>query len=92
MARLAQELPEDLVAEIYRCFRCGYCRSACPTFAATGSESWNARGRLILARAILEGQVELSPGLSDRFFSCLACAACEAVSYTHLTLPTTERV
>ena len=73
------KLPEELVAEIYRCFRCGYCRSACPTFTAMGSESWNARGRLMLARAILEGQVELSPSLLDRFFSCLACAACEVV-------------
>ena len=73
------KLPEEPVAEIYRCFRCGYCRSACPTFTAMGSESWNARGRLMLARAILEGQVELSPSLLDRFFSCLACAACEVV-------------
>ncbi|RLI13201.1 hypothetical protein DRO33_01615 [Candidatus Bathyarchaeota archaeon] len=73
------KLPEAALTEIYRCFRCGYCRSACPTFAVTGSESWNARGRLLLARALLEGQLEPTPGLLDRLFSCNSCLACEAV-------------
>ena len=72
-------LPRELEAEVYRCFRCGYCRSACPTFAIKGSESWNARGRLLLIRAILEGEAELGEALLDRLYSCLACAACEAV-------------
>ena len=73
------EMPPELEAEIFRCFRCGYCRSACPTFAVMGSESWNARGRLILARSILEGLAEPTPELLDRIFSCTSCLACEAV-------------
>ena len=73
------ELPEGLLTEIYRCFRCGYCRSACPTFAIKGSESWNARGRLLIARGLIEGRLEPEEGLLDRLFSCNSCGACEVV-------------
>jgi len=76
---LRLEMPPELEAEVLRCFRCGYCRSACPTFAVMGSESWNARGRLILARSILEGLSEPTPDILDRIFSCTSCLACEAV-------------
>ena len=79
MSALKLEMPPELEAEIFRCFRCGYCRSACPTFAIMGSESWNARGRLILARSILEGLTEPTPQLLDRIFSCISCLACETV-------------
>ncbi|RLI08094.1 hypothetical protein DRO32_02835, partial [Candidatus Bathyarchaeota archaeon] len=58
-------LPDEILAEIYRCSRCGYCRSACPTFAVMGSEGWNARGRLLMARALLEGELEASDALLD---------------------------
>ena len=79
MSALKLEMPPELEAEIFRCFRCGYCRSACPTFAVMGSESWNARGRLILARSVLEGLSEPTPELLDRIFSCVSCLACENV-------------
>ena len=72
-------LPDEILAEIYRCSRCGYCRSACPTFAVMGSEGWNARGRLLMARALLEGELEASDALLDRLFSCNSCGACEVV-------------
>ena len=73
------EMPPELETEILRCFRCGFCRSACPTFIVMGSESWGARGRLILARSVLEGQAEPTPDLLDRIFSCTSCLACETV-------------
>ena len=81
MIKLASglSLPENALREIFRCFRCGYCRSACPTFAIKGSESWNARGRLILARELIEGHVEPDKTILDRIFSCNSCGACEVV-------------
>ena len=73
------EMPRELEDEIYRCFRCGFCRQACPTFTIMGSESWNARGRLMLARSVLEGSAEVDPRLLDRIYSCTSCSACEVV-------------
>ena len=72
-------LPEEALREIFRCFRCGFCRSACPTFAIMGTESWNARGRLMLAREIIEGHLEPEQAFLDRIFSCNSCRACEVV-------------
>jgi len=77
--RKAVSLPEEVLSELYRCFRCGLCRSACPTFAVKGSEGWNARGRLMMARYMAEGLLEPDEAFLDRLFSCNSCGACEVV-------------
>jgi glycolate oxidase iron-sulfur subunit len=71
------------------CVHCGFCGSACPTYAVTGDERDSPRGRIWLIRDLLE-----SEGLPkdeavfhlDRCLECLACMpACPSgVDYGHL--------
>ena len=70
-------LPKELETEAYRCFRCGFCRSQCPVFRAKQNESWNTRGRMILVKALMEGNLTLSPQIVERLYGCSLCKACE---------------
>jgi glycolate oxidase iron-sulfur subunit len=62
------------------CVHCGFCMQACPTYLALGDENDSPRGRLVLMRSLLEG--DLTPGdttLATHIDQCLGCRACESV-------------
>jgi len=66
-------LQEDM---INRCFRCGLCRSVCPSFLETGLESASPRGRVQFARAVLDGRANLDDAVKERMLDCLNCMRC----------------
>lgn len=60
------------------CTHCGFCLPACPTWLASGDEGASPRGRIVVMRALEEG--ELPPGdpaLFDLLSGCTLCGACE---------------
>jgi len=68
--------------EIMKCGRCGYClggytAETCPARYVIGFESGAARGRMLAARAMLEGRLENSPKLIQRIYTCFLCGACK---------------
>lgn len=63
--------------EIANCMRCGNCQAACPYYRETGAEASVARGRIRLAKAVLQGEMQYTPTLAERF-ECLTCYACNA--------------
>ena len=49
----------------------------CPVKQASpGFENFSSRGKIILAQALLEGQIEPSAGLSRAAYSCTMCGNC----------------
>lgn len=61
------------------CIRCGLCLAVCPTYREYLKETASPRGRVALARKGLEGQLELSPNLSEQMYSCFGCLACDEI-------------
>jgi len=71
----------DYAEQVYECGRCGYCLGGyldevCPSRFIAGFESATARGRMLVARAILERQLQYSPMLTERLYTCFLCGAC----------------
>lgn len=66
--------------DIYTCnrTRCGYCREHCPSYSLLGFESYSGRGRMLIARGLLENKIEASPELRDSIFKCTTCGYCKA--------------
>jgi glycolate oxidase iron-sulfur subunit len=64
--------------EIARCVKCGTCSSVCPTYLHERDESFSARGRVALVKAVLDGQLTVSEIFKDRLATCTTCLACEA--------------
>ena len=61
------------------CIRCGLCLSVCPTYRASLVETESPRGRVMLARKALEGELELTPNLIDQMQKCMVCLACNEI-------------
>ena len=68
----------------YECLRCAFCfdlswlgpANLCPSYAWGAFESYGARGRIAIARALLEGELEYDEPLIGRVFACTECRAC----------------
>jgi len=61
------------------CIRCGLCLAVCPTYHEVLSETASPRGRAVLARKGLEGELALSPNLSEQMYACFDCLACNEI-------------
>lgn len=72
------------------CVHCGFCLQACPTYVNLEDENDSPRGRLVLMRRLLEGDLALDdPDVGTHMDRCLGCRACETacpsgVPYGHL--------
>ena len=76
---------------IQACVHCGFCLAACPTYKELGQEMDSPRGRIVLMKEVLEGELGLEEAAPhvDRCLGCLACEpACPSgVSYRELISP-----
>jgi len=76
---------------VQACVHCGFCLAACPTYSELGQEMDTPRGRIILMKQVLEGNLpwESAQPHVDRCLGCLACEpACPSgVPYRDLISP-----
>src|SRR5438552_11703380 len=76
---------------VQACVHCGFCLAACPTYRELGQEMDTPRGRIVLMKQVLEGDLPLADALPhvDRCLGCLACEpACPSgVAYRDLLSP-----
>ncbi|MGW8249065.1 MAG: (Fe-S)-binding protein [Anaerolineales bacterium] len=84
-------LGEAMGEAVSRCVHCGFCLPACPTYNLLGEEMDSPRGRIILMKSVLEGDLQLEDALTyiDRCLGCLGCVtACPSgVPYGELLTP-----
>lgn len=67
---------EDYQDALVQCVRCGACQAHCPVYQETGREGSVARGKIVLAAAVLAGAVKLDERLREEISLCLLCASC----------------
>ena len=53
---------EQHAEDIYTCnrTRCGFCVADCPIYRVKGFKAYTSRGKMMIARSLLEGQLELT--------------------------------
>jgi len=70
---------------IYSCRSCGMCGNkmtakvpyVCPLKEATaGFDHFYARGKIVIARGLLEGALEMTPDLAEAAYGCMLCGNC----------------
>jgi Fe-S oxidoreductase len=80
--------------QIYSCLRCGFCfdhevgsqTKICPPHVTFGMESYGARGKLAIARALVDGTMEPDADIARRVYACTECGACEEQCFKFLDL------
>ncbi len=70
---------EAVQADVNKCMQCGNCQAVCPIYKENHKEVGAARGKIKLVEALLEGKIEMSEGLADRFLLCTTCGACTQI-------------
>ena len=68
-----------LIEATTQCVACGLCVPHCPSYTVAQRESFSPRGRIMLTRAVLAGQLAPDADYQAALNSCLSCGACEAV-------------
>jgi glycolate oxidase len=84
----------EMKNEIYACLRCAFCYDfskigqyrMCPAFAGKDYESYTARGKMNLARAVVDGVIDYDADIAKRVFACTECGACEVNCLKYLNL------
>jgi glycolate oxidase iron-sulfur subunit len=80
------------------CVHCGFCLQACPTYLALEDENDSPRGRIVLMKAMADGQIPVTdPDAQRHLDQCLGCRGCETacpsgVPYGQLLEATREQI
>lgn len=87
------QLADPQVAEseriLRKCVHCGFCTATCPTYLLTGDELDSPRGRIYLAKDMLEKNRPADATTVKHLDRCLTCLSCmttcpSGVHYMHL--------
>lgn len=79
-----KQLQQQLLTDTDACVRCGLCVPKCPTYQLSGIENESPRGRIMQFQALANGQVTLTPRMSEYLDHCLACMKCQAICPAHV--------
>ncbi len=80
--------------QIYSCLRCAFCfddftepqKSICPAYGTYGFDSYGARGKIVIARGLLDGTLNYNDEITKRVYACTECSACQEQCFKHLDL------
>ena len=62
--------------QVLRCSSCGFCRARCPIFGLTKRPAFNARGKMLVLKEVMDGTIDLNDELIETLFQCTTCASC----------------
>lgn len=96
-ARLADPDIRDADRILRTCVHCGFCLATCPTYLLQGDERDSPRGRIYLAKEMLESGGPATPAVVRHLDRCLTCRSCmttcpSGVDYAHLVEPARARI
>lgn len=81
----AQDTLKQYIDDIYTCnrTRCGFCREECPVYRVQGYETYSCRGKMLVARGIVEGTLQPDDEMARMADDCLLCGYCSARCALH---------
>ena len=88
-ARLAEPDIHEADRILRTCVHCGFCTATCPTYLLLGDELDSPRGRIYLAKEMLEQNKPATAPVVKHLDRCLTCLSCmttcpSGVDYGHL--------
>ena len=75
----------DFELTTHACAKCGNCIAVCPAYLVTNNEEVTAKGKIALAKKLIEGR-PVTKEEAENVFMCMHCKACEEICQTNLEL------
>jgi glycolate oxidase iron-sulfur subunit len=69
------------------CMKCGFCTFWCPVYQEERVESSVARGKNMMIRALVSGELEYTKEYAERLNKCTLCMACTANCPARVQIP-----
>jgi glycolate oxidase iron-sulfur subunit len=73
--------------DLSKCMKCGFCTFWCPVYREQQIESSVARGKNMMIRGLLAGDLEYTKEYADRLNQCTLCMACTAYCPSKTNIP-----
>lgn len=70
-------MEENIKEEVYKCSKCGLCKSVCPIYLATKNEMYSPRGRHIILNNFFQNRKKPSREFFKNLDICLNCNLCK---------------
>jgi Fe-S oxidoreductase len=70
------EFEEKYRDQVLRCSSCGFCRAVCPVYGSTLRSAYNARGKMLVLKEVMDKKIDLNDELIETLFQCTTCANC----------------
>lgn len=66
--------------DVYTCnrTRCGFCRDECPVYHVKAYETYSCKGKMLVARGLIERTLSPSEEMAQMLDRCLLCGLCQA--------------
>jgi FAD/FMN-containing dehydrogenase/NAD-dependent dihydropyrimidine dehydrogenase PreA subunit len=77
----------DIQLSTHACAKCGNCMAVCPAYLVTNNEGSSAKGKIALAKKLIDHKTVTKEEASAAFM-CMHCKACEEICQTNLELMT----
>jgi glycolate oxidase iron-sulfur subunit len=74
-------------SDLERCTKCGFCMSYCPVYQEERVESAVARGKIMLIRALLSGELTPTDELANKLNQCTLCMTCSQYCPANTNVP-----
>ncbi len=75
----------DFELTTHACAKCGNCLAVCPAYLVTNNEEMTAKGKIALAKKLIDGK-KVTKEEAENVFMCMHCKACEEICQTNLEL------
>ena len=75
----------DFELTTHACAKCGNCIAVCPAYLVTGNEEVTAKGKIALAKKLIDGK-KVTQEEAENVFMCMHCKGCEEICQTNLEL------
>jgi glycolate oxidase iron-sulfur subunit len=62
--------------DLDKCTKCGFCMGECPVYREDRVESSVARGKIMLIRAMLSGELKVTDEMAEQLNRCTLCMTC----------------
>jgi len=73
--------------DLTQCMKCGFCTFVCPVYREEKVESSVARGKNMMIRGLLAGELDYTKEYADRLNKCTLCMACTASCPAKANIP-----